>query len=196
MTQDVHPVAAVDEHQITDFLQQWTAGDKASLEHLFPIVYQRLKEKAHYFLRKESNATLQTTSLINEVYLRLCESHNLKFKNRLQFFSFAGQLMHRILVERARARLASKRGGGSTHLSFEDKDNLLSACNTDPSTLLSLDEVLRKLGGFDKRKFRIVQLWFFAGLDAKEIGSLLALSAATVRRELQAAKCWMAFELR
>jgi len=188
--------AVAEDHPITDFLEQWTHGDHASLDHLFPIIYQQLKSKAHFCLQSESQATLQTTSLINEVYLRLCESHNLKFNNRLQFLAFAGQLMHRILIERARARNASKRGGKSVHISLEDQDFAMSAAQTDPEALLLIDEVLQRLGSFDRRKFQIVQLWFFAGLDAQEIGSVLTVSAATIRRELQAAKCWMAFELK
>jgi len=185
-----------DDHPITEALQQWTEGDGYALDQVFPIIYDHLKRKAHYHLQHESQPTLQTTSLINEVYLRLCSSHNLKFNNRLQFFSFAGQLMHRILVERARARLAGKRGGGCQHFPLSPQDSHPASCPTDPAMLLALDEALAKLGSFDKRKFRIIQMWFFAGLDAKEIACLLEVSAATVRREVQAAKCWIAFELK
>lgn len=196
MNQTVSPSFCAEDHPITEALQQWTQGNGYALDQVFPFIYDQLKRKAHYHLQHESQPTLQTTSLINEVYLRLCSSHNLKFNNRLQFFSFAGQLMHRILVERARARLAGKRGGGCKHFPLNAQEAYSAACPTDPAMLIALDEALTKLGHFDKRKFRIIQMWFFAGLDAKEIAHLLKVSAATVRREVQAAKCWIAFELK
>ncbi|MDJ0838362.1 MAG: ECF-type sigma factor [Acidobacteriota bacterium] len=183
---------------VTALLQEWTNGDAESLQRLIPLVYDQLKQKARYHLLNESNAhTLQPTALINEVYLRLKDGGNMRFTSRLQFFSFAGQLMMRILVEHARARMAQKRGGDQEKVSLDiDGGDNMAGHWADPVMMLALNESLEKLEQIDDRKSKVLSLSLFAGLKAEEIAELMEVSAVTIRRELRAARCWVAYELK
>lgn len=189
--------AQLSDDDVTGMLKNWTDGDGESLKQLLPLVYDQLKQKARYQLGGESGQTLQPTALISEVYLRLKDGSNFRFNNRLQFFSFAGQLMHRILVEHARARGAQKRGGGWEGLSLDaEGGESLAVVSTDPETLLALNGALEKLQEVDERKAKIINLALFAGLRADEIAELLGVSTVTIRRDLRAARAWLSFELK
>src|SRR5260221_1781993 len=97
---------------ITALLIDWSKGDKAALDKLFPLVERELHRLAHSYMRKESSDhTLQTTALVNEAYLRLVDQRNLRWQNRAHFFAIAAQLMRRILIDYARRRQYAKRGG-------------------------------------------------------------------------------------
>src|SRR5829696_183417 len=99
-------------HEVTRLLVAWGDGDRAALDRLMPLVYGELRRLArHYMSRERPGHTLQTTALVNEAYLRLVAQEGMRWENRAHFFGIAAHLMRQILVDRARARNAAKRGG-------------------------------------------------------------------------------------
>jgi RNA polymerase sigma factor (TIGR02999 family) len=141
---------------------------------------------------ERSEHTLQTTALINEVYLRLGAFQHIDWQNRAQFFGICAQLMRRILVDFARAHRSQKRGGGTPALKL---DEALIISHEPEADLIALDEALHKLAGKDSRKCRVVELRFFAGLSTKETAHVLQVSVETVLRDWRLAKAWLLRQL-
>src|SRR5215471_15665096 len=107
--------------EVTGLLIAWSNGDQAALDQLMPLVYRELRQLAHGYMERERQGhTLQTTALVNEVYLRLIDVGRVSLQDRAQFFALAAQLMRRILVDLARERLARKRGGGAAQVSLDE----------------------------------------------------------------------------
>src|SRR6266851_4242392 len=112
---------ASDSAEVTGLLKAWTGGDQAALDRLMPIVYEELRRMAHRYMRNErAGNTLQTTALVNEVYLRLVDVENVDWQHRAQFFAMSSQMMRRILVDAARARGSRKRGGAAEKVNVDD----------------------------------------------------------------------------
>ena len=175
--------------RVDSLLDRWSGGDPKAREQLVPIVYQELRRLAHYHLRQERDGhTLQSTALVHEVYLRLCNQEEPHWENRAHFFAVAARMMRRILVDYARRRGAGKRGSGAIHLRL---DHALTIPVAEPSDLLALDGALEELAAFDARKCQVVEMRFFAGLPAKEIAAALKTTEATVRRDWTIAKAWL-----
>ena len=182
--------------EITDILKRWNQEGEAALHELMNVVYQRLRITAHHLLQNEHAVrTLQTTALINEAYLKLSQVHRMKFQNRNHFFWFAGELMRRILVEQARAKLRKKRTGQRRQVPLEKVDQIVGQRELKPETMLALDGALKRLQKIDPRQSKIVELKFFAGLKKREISDLLNVSEATISRDWRLAKMWLAREL-
>lgn len=135
-------------------------------------------------------ATLQTTALIHEAYLKLVDQHHAQWRDRAHFFAVASQLMRRIAIDHARARLAEKRGGGLVHVSLDDV-----ADEHDNEQLIAIDEALSRLEQIDAQQSRVVELRFFGGLTIEETAEAMSLSPATVKREWTSAKAWLYHEL-
>ncbi|HYK88787.1 MAG TPA: sigma-70 family RNA polymerase sigma factor [Acidobacteriota bacterium] len=179
---------------LTELLAHWGKGDQKALEELIPLVYDELRRLARHYLRNESNEhTLQTTALVHEVYLRLPRCPETQFQDRAHFFAVAAQLMRRILVDRARERLALKRGAGAVNLEL---DPALGLAKKEQVNVLALDDVLTALEKLDPQQCRIVELRFFGGLSIEETATALGISPATVKRSWAAAKAWLYRELR
>ena len=179
--------------QVTELLIDWSNGDKAALDKLMPLVYDELRRLARYYMRRErAGATLQTTALVNEAYLRLIDQKNVRWQNRAHFFGIAAQLMRRILIDSARKRLNSKRGGDVHKVSLDQAEFVARGRNTD---LVALDDALTDLEAIDQRKSKVVELRFFGGLNIEETAELMAISPATVQREWSMAKAWLYREL-
>ena len=178
---------------VTDLLQAWSGGDPAALDRLVPIVYQELRRQAERFVRQESPGhTLQTTALVHETYLRLVDQRQARWQNRSQFFGVAAQLMRRILVDHARARLAAKRGGAAVHLTLDEIAVETLVSDVD---LLALDHALTKLAQLDPQQAKVVELRYFTGLGIEETAEALCVSPATVKREWAMARAWLKREL-
>ena len=174
---------------VTQLLLDWGNGNQAALEQLMPLVDRELHKLAHHYMRRESPGhTLQTTALVNEVYLKLIDQRNVHWKNRAHFFALSAQLMRRILVDHARARKYAKRGGDQRRISFDEALVISSEPDAD---LVALDEALNKLNAIDERKSRVVELRFFGGLTVEETAEALNISAPTVMREWSMAKAWL-----
>jgi RNA polymerase sigma factor (TIGR02999 family) len=186
-------MAAPRRDEITTLLRAWTAGDKQALEKVTPLVYRELHRRAHrYMAREPAGHMLQTTALINEVYLRVVDLRDLTWQDRAHFFAVCARLMRQILIDLARARLYQKRGPGAIHVSLEEA----SPASEEPRVdLLALDEALRALAHIDPRKGRVVELRFFAGLSVEETAEVLRVSAETVMRDWKFAKACLHREL-
>lgn len=179
--------------QVTQLLVDWSNGDKAALNKLMPLVYDELRRLARYYMRREREGhTLQTTALVNEAYLRLIDQRAVRWQNRAHFFAIAAQLMRRILVDRARKRHNSKRGGDVGKVSL---DQAVVASQARGADLIALDDALTNLEAIDQRKSKVVELRFFGGLNIEETAEVMSISPATVQREWSLAKAWLYREL-
>jgi RNA polymerase sigma factor (TIGR02999 family) len=180
-------------HEVTKLLLQWGNGDREAFDALAPLVYDELRRLAGRYLRRErSEHTLQSTALVHEAYLRLVDQRNVRWQNRAQFFGLAAELIRRILVDHARARLAAKRGGSVYKLTL---DEALDASAPRDLDLVRLDDAMKALAQMDPQQARAVELRFFAGLTIEETAEVLGISPATVKRDWIVAKAWLKREL-
>ena len=170
----------------------------AGIDEILPFVYDELHRQARRYLRRErANHTLQTTALINEVYLRLAAQKQMRWQNRAQFFGVAANMMRRILVDYAKTRHRVKRGGEEEPLPL-DEAATLEIETSDESIridLILLDSALNKLGKLDERQARIVELRYFSGLTVEETAEIMHLSEKTIIREWKVAKAWLSREI-
>jgi len=177
------------DHTATELLQAWGDGDLKARDQLVSLLYQELRRRASAQLKRERTGhTWQPSDLVHETCLRLLDQRRITWRNRAHFLAVASELMRRILVDRARARLADKRPGRWAQVTLDGVD--LPAA-TAPIDLLDLDSALTKLEAFDARKGRIAELRFFGGLSLEETGQVLNLSSKTVERDWQAARAWL-----
>jgi len=179
--------------EITGLLVDWSNGDKAALDKLFPLVEKELHRLAHSYMRKENPGhTLQTSALVNEAYIRLVDQRNTRWQNRAHFFGIAAKIMRRILLNYARNRHRKKRGGHAVQVSLSDITLMSEQRSFE---LIALDEALNKLAEFDERKSRVVELRYFGGLTVEETAEVLGISTATVNRDLDIALPWLSREM-
>jgi RNA polymerase sigma factor (TIGR02999 family) len=192
-------VAPLDSVDITGLLKAWGQGDQRALEQLMPLVYSQLRAQARRYMRGEgSGATLQSTALVHEVYLRLTRAQEVDCHDRVHFFALSAQIMRRILVDAARARAAAKRGGGAAraeHSSALDLDQIPTD-ESHASSLCALDDALESLMRLDPRRARVIELRFFGGLSVEETADILQVSTQTVLRDWRLARAWLAREVR
>lgn len=176
-----------DSAPITVLLSAWREGDKQALDHLMPLVYDELHRLARAHMHGEARAiTLQPTLLVHEAYDRLIGAA-VDWQDRLHFFAIAARVMRRIMVEHARKRAASKRGGGQ---GAEPLDEAIPAPGQEPD-IEALHQALERLAAADERKAQVVELHYFGGMTYDELAQHLGISAATVDRELRFAKAWL-----
>jgi RNA polymerase sigma factor (sigma-70 family) len=198
---------------VTQLLANWRGGDKAALGELTGLVYQELRSLAQRHLRRErSNHTIQRTALVNEAFVRLVNQQSVDWQSRAHFFGLASNLMRRILVDHARARLASKRGGGIEAVSLDEITNPTEPDDTnapagpryaepgqvDEETdedVAAIDEALTRLAALDERQAKIVEMRYFGGLTIEETAAAIGISDATVKREWTLARAWLRREL-
>ena len=179
--------------EVTGLLLDWGNGDRAALDRLLPVVYAELRRLAGGYLRKERrDHTLQPTALVHEVYLRVIDQDRVRWQNRAHFFAIASQLMRRILVDHARRRHSSKRGGRHAPVSLGEIPDWPAGRDVD---MVAFDEALARLAILDPRQSRIIELRCFAGLTAEETAAVIGVSAPTIRREWAVAKAWLYREL-
>ena len=179
--------------EITGLLRAWSGGDQAALDRLASLVYNELRHMARRYMRDERAAnTLQTTALVNEVYLRLVDVKNVDWQQRAQFFAITAQMMRRILVDAARARGAHKRGAGAVNVNVD----AVPVISPEPAaSLVALDEALEAFAEVAPRQAKLVELRYFGGLSEEEIAEVLKISPRTVRRDWEFAKSWLMREL-
>jgi RNA polymerase sigma-70 factor, ECF subfamily len=177
-------------HEITQLLQAWRRGDEDALDKLTPEVYRELHRVARRCMGRERDGhTLQTTELINELYLRLPDLKLIDWQDRAHFFALCARQMRRILTDQARARRRHKRGDGARAISLDDA---LTIATTEPSVdLVAVDDALNQLAKVDERKSQVVVLRFFGGLSVEETAEVLKVSPETVARDWRLAKTWL-----
>ncbi len=184
-TRRVHEMA----DNISQLLLKWSDGDKDAINELMPLVYNELRGMARSYLHRESkDITFQPTALVNEVYIRLLGQQQVSWDTRAQFFGMASKLMRNILVDHARTRLASKRGGGQLKVSLADADRISNQPDID---MIILDDALNRLAAIKPEHSRIVELRYFGGLTIEETATVLGVSPATVERSWAFARAWL-----
>lgn len=159
-------------------------------------VYSELKRLAAGYVRRERANSVQASDLVHEAYLRLLKDKKPQWQNRTHFIAIAAISMRRLLVERARARGAAKRGGDQVHVTLDEK--LLAGRSPDDGEtldLVALDRALDALAQLDAQQARIVELRFFGGLSVEETADALSISPATVKRHWTIAKAFLLREL-
>lgn len=198
---------------VTQLLAKWSGGNEAALGELTGLVYQELRVLAQRHLRRERpNHTIQRTALVHEAFVRLVNQQSVDWQSRAHFFGLASNLMRRILVDHARARLASKRGGGLAPVSLDEITSPGEAGDThaptgpryaEPSQIdgeteddvTAIDAALTRLAELDERQAKIVEMRYFGGLTIEETAQVLGISDATVKREWTLARAWLRREL-
>jgi RNA polymerase sigma factor (TIGR02999 family) len=191
--------------QITRLLGAVAAGNAAAQTELLELMYSELRRLARRYMRQErAGHTLQPTALVNEAYMRLLGQEAPTWQNRAHFLAHAARAMRQILVDHARRRGASKRGGQCVNVSLdafmseggEPFDAEALSRDRQAEELLAIDEALTHLASLDPRQARIIELQFFAGLSDGEIAQLLDVSERTLRRERRTAKLWLVHRIR
>ena len=182
------------ERAFLDETARWLESGDSDLAAALPALYSELRRLAGGYLRDERpDHTLQPTALVHEAYLRLQGQRNVDWANRAQFLGIAAKMMRRILLDHAIAHRAAKRGSGAPRVGL---DSALEVFDRQDVPAERLNEVLQSLEAIDPRQAQVVELRFFGGLTVPEIGELLSISPATVKREWAIAKLWLERELR
>jgi RNA polymerase sigma factor (TIGR02999 family) len=186
--------SSVSQQRVTELLVQWSHGNDAALAELTPLVYEELRRIAHRHLSgQRRDHTLQTTALVNEVYLRLADQANPRWQNRAHFLAVAARAMRQILVSYARSNRAQKRGDGALKVEL---DEAAIVSPEQSQEIVDLHEALERLAALDSRKAQVVELKYFGGLTYDEMAEVLKISRVTVRRDWEFAKVWLYTELR
>jgi RNA polymerase sigma factor (TIGR02999 family) len=179
--------------QITGLIRAWREGDRAALDRLIPLVDGELRHIARRYLeRRRPHASLQTTSLVNEAFVRLLGVKKSTCGDRVHFFALCASIIRGILVDHARAHQAAKRGGGVSPKTLAES---AFAHWERRSDLVALDDALTSLSAIDPRRGRVVELRFFGGLTVEETAEAMGMSPETVKRDWRVAKLWLLKEL-
>jgi RNA polymerase sigma factor (TIGR02999 family) len=179
-------------------LKAWGNGDPAALDRLTPLVYAELHRMACRHMGKERENTLQATALVNEAYLRLVDAKGIACQDRTHFFALSAQIMRRILIDAARARVSAKRGGDALRLDHSEVinlDEIAGSASQKSTEVLALDRALDDLARVDARKARVIELRFFGGLSVEETAEVLEISPQSVMRDWKLARAWLVREL-
>jgi RNA polymerase sigma factor (TIGR02999 family) len=181
-------------HTITGLLHDWRRGNPQAANQLMELVYGELHKIASREMRRERGEhTLQATALVNEAYVRLCGSSDQpNWSDRAHFFAVAAQQMRRILVDHARRVQAEKRGGGQIKLEFLEGDGGMVGLD---ERFLAVDEAVTRLHALDERAAKVIELRFFGGLSEAEAAEALGISVATLKRDWDFARTWLASQL-
>ena len=179
--------------QITELLIAHAAGDRTAFDRLVPLVYADLRRVARRVLGPSpSAATVNTTVLVHEAYVRLVDEHRIAWQNRSHFFAIAARAMRRILVDHARHRFAQKRGRRREHIALDEN---AAAAESQAELVMALNEALEKMTAFNPRLVHVVECRLFAGLTDEETARALGSPLRSVQRDWQRARAWLMKDL-
>lgn len=164
----------------------------ASVDQLIPVIYDELRRMAHRQLARSGAATIHTTELVHEAYLKMVDDTRVSSKGRAYFYGAAARAMRQILVDRARRRNAKKRGSGNADLNIDD---LELGVDGFAAELLDLDNALDRLSEMNHRQGRVVECRFFGGMSVVETADALGVSPRTVKADWAVARAWLYREL-
>jgi len=180
--------------EVTVLLRRWNAGDESARDLLIPLVYDGMRELAHRRLgRAPVECSLDTTELVHEAYLRLVDARRVDPPARANFLALASEVMRNLLVDRARARLAEKRGGGAIPVGLDEVEWV---SDENLETVADLDDALSRLAKVKPRQGQLLQHRYFGGLTLEESATATGVSLATAKRELRFARAWLALEMK
>lgn len=181
--------------EITQLLEKAQTGDARAIHDLLPLVYDELRRvAAHKMWNEASGHTLQPTALVHEAWLRLGGDNTPQFENRAHFFAAAAEAMRRILIERARRRMAAKRGAGAASISLDEVE--IASPFGDDDQLLAVNEALEKFASKDPRKAELVKLRYFVGMSFEEAAAALGIAVPTAKQWWAYARACLSVELR
>ena len=164
-----------------DVLTELRSGKHGALDQLIPLLYNELRAIAHRQLAlRAPGGTLSTTALVHEAYLKLVDQSHADWRDRAHFLAVASLAMRHVLVDRAKARSAQKRGGDRRRITLDDSH---IAVDDQPDALLQLDEAMIWLAQLEPRLARVVECRFFGGLTEEEIAEALGVTVRTVQRD-------------
>lgn len=171
------------------------AAEDRSLDEVFSLVYEELRRLASYVRRGDASATLNSTALVHEAWLKLKGSPRVAETSVPHFKGIAARAMRQVLVEAARRRLARKRGGAGQAI-FVELEESVGSLEPNDTELLSLDSALERLAAMNARQAQVVEYRFFGGLTVTESASMLGVSESVVERDWRVAKAWLADAIR
>ncbi|MGH7975546.1 MAG: sigma-70 family RNA polymerase sigma factor [Limisphaerales bacterium] len=178
---------------VTQILDRAQQGDSQAAAELLPLVYNELRRLAAYKLAGEApGQTLQTTALVHEAWLKISQDDKRAWNGRQHFLAAAAEAMRRILVDRARRRLAAKHGSGETRLDMDELD--ISAPAPDDQ-LLAMNEALEKFAMLESRKAELVKLRYFVGMSFEEAAEVLGIAVPTAKQWWSYARAWLRVEI-
>jgi len=178
---------------VTQLLQAASAGDSRAAAELLPLVYDELRRlAAHRLASEHSNHTLQPTALVHDVWLKISGAEDREWNGRQHFFAAAAEAMRHLLVDRARRKLAAKRGAGEAHL---DADDLEIPAPAPDDQLLAVSDALEKFAALDARKAELVKLRYFVGMTFEEASEALGIAVPTAKQWWAYARAWLRVEI-
>ena len=178
-------------NDITGWLAQWQDGDDQARDRVFGQLYSELKRLASVVLRSESgHETMQPTALLNDALMKLIKARAPEAESRGHFARIVARAMRQILVDRARRKLAEKRGSGEQPVSF-DAERHDVALTASPEQMVSFDQAMVTLAEFDPIAASVVELRVFAGMTIEETARALDLHPSAVNREWAHASAWL-----
>jgi RNA polymerase sigma factor (TIGR02999 family) len=179
---------------ITELLRAHEAGERDALDRVVPLVYDELRRLARRHLRRgPAGYTLDTTGLVHEAYVKLAASDGLELKDRDHLMAVTARVMRQVLVDRARARMRRKRGGGQAAEELDEAR--LEAEDASPERLLDLDRALHRLRERDPQLARIFECRYFGGFEEAETARAVGVSLRTAQRGWMRARAWLRAEL-
>ena len=183
------PKIAMVDTEINQLLSAYGRGDREAFDKLVPLVYDELRQIARHHLRRtERGHTLDTVGLVHEAYMKLAGQQGLKLQDRGHFLAVSACAMRQVIINRARARMAEKRGGGQAPVTLDEER---VAIRKQAEWLLDLDRILDQLRELDERLARTVECRFFAGLSEQETAEALGVSLRTSQRDWMRARAWI-----
>lgn len=182
----------MDRAETTQLLHAALQGDTGARETLYEHLYEALRRIARQQLRRGGGAPLDTTELVHEAFVKMCEAEQLSATDRAHFLALSARAMRQILVDHFRRRSAAKRGGASPPLTLEE--GVVPVADRG-EVLLALDDALGRLSRLSERTGRVVEMKFFGGLTEPEIADALEVSVRTVSTEWRKARAWLTREL-
>ena len=181
--------------EITQLLERAEKGDAQAIHDLMPLVYDELRRVAAYKMSNEASGhTLQPTALVHEAWLRLAGNGTPPFENRAHFFGAAAEAMRRILIERARRRMAAKRGSGAASIPLDEVE--IASPFGDDDQLLAVNDALERFANKDPRKAELVKLRYFVGMSFEEAAAALGIAVPTAKQWWAYARACLSVDLR
>ena len=181
-------MAEPDDHDVTQLIACWRAGDEGAREALMSLVYANVRAIAGQSLRQMPGATLSATDLAHEALIRMLGTEA-PWESRKHFYRVVAQATRQVLVDCARKRMSLKRGSGAEHIELDMALNLgTQQCD---STLVRLDVALNDLADSHARRAQMIELVYFGGLNRIEVAATLDVSEGTVDRDLRLARAWL-----
>lgn len=179
--------------QVSALLSDLEKGGPATASRLLPIVYRELRRlAAHYMRGEKSGQTIQATELVHEAYLHLVGQERIEWQGRSHCLAMAATSMRRILVDRARKKMAEKHGGGGEKV--ELKEGLLFSPQGSKD-IIAVTDTLKRLETISPRQGRVVELRFFGGLEMVEIAKIEGVSLRTAKQDWSLARAWLHHEI-